>query len=68
MYIYIYIYIYLYIHIHMVFILSEGFSISYRKLARVGLEPTTSCLPYTYSNHSAIWQLITFAANFLHFL
>ena len=52
----------------MVFILSEGFSISYRKLAQVGLEPTTSCLPYTCSNHSAIWQLITFAANFLHFL
>ena len=29
----------------MVFILSEGFSILYRKLARVGFEPTTWCLP-----------------------
>ena len=38
----------------MAFILSYGFSISYRKLARVDFEPTTSCLPCTRSNHRAI--------------
>ena len=38
------IYIYIYIHIrYMLF--------TYRKLARVGFEPTTSCLPFTRSNH-----------------
>ena len=35
----------------MVFILSSGFLIPYRKLARVGFEPTSSCLPCTRSNH-----------------
>ena len=34
----------------MVFILSLGFSILYRKLARVGFEPTTSCLPCTHTH------------------
>ena len=33
--------------IYMVFILSYGFSIPYRRLARVGFEPTTPCLPCT---------------------
>ena len=39
----------------MVFILSYGFSIPYRKLALVGFEPTASCLPRTRYNHRAIW-------------
>ena len=39
----------------MIFMLSQGFSIPCRKLARVGFEPTTSCLPCTRSNHWAIW-------------
>ena len=34
----------------MVFILSYGFSIPYRKLARVEFEFTTSCLPCRRSN------------------
>ena len=38
-------------YIYMVLILSEGFSIPYRKLARVGFEPSTSCLLCTRSNH-----------------
>ena len=60
MYIYIYIYINVYIsyvfiyiiicmYVYMAFILSESFSILYRTLARVGFEPTTSCLPCTRS-------------------
>ena len=52
---YIYVYIlYIYIYMYMVFIMSQGFSIPYRKLAGVGYEPTTSCLPFTRSNHRAI--------------
>ena len=39
----------IYIYIYMVFILSKGFSILYRKLARVGFEPMTSCLLCTRS-------------------
>ena len=54
-YIYMHIYVYVYIYIYMVFILSYGFLISYRKLAWVGFNPTTSCLPCTRSNHWAIW-------------
>ena len=36
-------------------LLSYSFSIPYRKLARVGFEPMTSCLPCTPSNHWTIW-------------
>ena len=55
---YIYIYIlstYLSIYLSIVFILSQGFSIPYRKLIWVGFEPTTLRLPCTHSNHGAIW-------------
>ena len=47
--------------IYMVFILSKGFLIPYRKLtwdrklAQVGFEPMTLCLPCTHSNQWAIW-------------
>ena len=48
--IYIYVlYIYIYIYIYVVFILR--ISIPYIKLARVGREPTTPCLPCIRSNH-----------------
>ena len=40
----------------MVFILSSGFLIPYRKLAWVGFKPTTQCLPCTYSNH---WTILS---------
>ena len=67
-YIFIYIFIYIYIYIYfiyiciyiynicMVSILSWGFSIPYRKLARVGFEPTTSCLPCTRV-HTYIYKI-----------
>ena len=48
-------YLYIYIYIYMIFILSQGFWIPYRKLARVGFEPTTLYLPWRRSNHWAIW-------------
>ena len=36
----------------MIFILSEGFPIPYRNLARAGFKLTTSCLPYTHTELS----------------
>ena len=38
-----------------VYIHNKGFSIPYRKLARVGFEPTTLCLLCTHCNHWTFW-------------
>ena len=48
-------YVCMYVCIYMVFIMSQGFSIPYRKLVRKGFEPTSLRLSFTYSNHRAIW-------------
>ena len=48
-------YIYIYIYIYIYSFWAKVFAIPCRKLAQVRYQPTTMCLPYTRSNHWAIW-------------